>query len=51
MINKKNELRAIDDLELKEISGGFAGLIVGALWFGTLAAIGTITYLKVNHKS
>lgn len=37
MTCKKNEIRAIDDLALKEISGGFFSLIVGMVILGITA--------------
>lgn len=48
--NKKSELRVLDDIELKGVAGGWIAIvIVGALFYGTLATLIGITATK--HKS
>lgn len=39
MTCKKNEIRVIDDLELKDVAGGFMFLVAGVIVFSTILAV------------
>lgn len=47
MSNKKNELRVIDDLELKEVSGGIlVSVVMGGMFLAGLLGFTIFVYTK-----
>ena len=53
MTSKKNEIRVLDDLELKEMSGGFIQLLIafGITAIGSAVIVGTLSSRAGRPKS
>ena len=51
MINEKKEIRVISDLELKDVSGGYALFVWGALWIAGLVGGGVAAHMYGTGKA